>query len=162
MKSLIRNAIARLPVPDTNGLIIRGAHNPRILVVKERCSNVIQMTEQREKTLSLLIVPDFDFVVVTTRHKQWLLTMKRYTTNRPYEFFFVCKFYIFAWFILKQYQWTESLCVQTIVFVEFVYHCGHSIVPELDDATMQWGEHPGPLRMKGQTLHSGWLRFELD
>ncbi len=37
------NAVARLPVPDANGLIVRSADNPRVFGVEKRRANVIQM-----------------------------------------------------------------------------------------------------------------------
>ena len=56
------NAVARLPVPDANGLVIGAAQNPRILVMEKGGANVVQMAEQREEAPALLVVPHFDLV----------------------------------------------------------------------------------------------------
>lgn len=52
------NASARLPVPDSDGLIVRCAENPWIFVVKEGSTDVVEMAKQGENAPLLLIVPD--------------------------------------------------------------------------------------------------------
>ena len=79
------DAVSRLPVPDADGLIVRGADNPRILVVEKRGAYVVQMAEEREQALALLVVPDFDLVIVTARDEQRPLTVERDTANRTFK-----------------------------------------------------------------------------
>ena len=45
-------------------------------MVKEHCSNVIQVTMQSEETSTLLVVPNFDLVVVTPGDEQRLRGVK--------------------------------------------------------------------------------------
>lgn len=42
------NTVSALPIPYSNSLIIRRTQDPRVLVVEEGGSNVIQMTQQGE------------------------------------------------------------------------------------------------------------------
>ena len=42
-----------------------------------------QVTEEREETTTLLIVPHFDFVVVATTHKHRLRLVEVNATHRP-------------------------------------------------------------------------------
>ena len=51
------DAVARLPVPDADGLVIRRADNPRRLLVEVRCANVVQVASQGEDAASHLVVP---------------------------------------------------------------------------------------------------------
>ena len=51
------NAGAALPVPDSDCLIIRTANNPWVLIVEECRSDVVEMPQHGEETLSLLVVP---------------------------------------------------------------------------------------------------------
>ena len=57
-------ARARLPVPDANSLVVRSAHNPRVLIVKLNGADVVEVPEKSEKTAPKLVVPDLDLVVV--------------------------------------------------------------------------------------------------
>ena len=45
-----RYAGPRLPVPDANGLVIAGTHDPGVLLVELHCPDVVQVPQQREKT----------------------------------------------------------------------------------------------------------------
>jgi hypothetical protein len=71
------NTRAGLPVPNANGLVIRAADNPRILLqtirsadfsrridnlVEESCANIIQMPQESKKTTALLVVPELSRV----------------------------------------------------------------------------------------------------
>ena len=67
-----RYACPRLPVPDADGLVIAGADNPGVLIVKLYSSDVVQVAQQCEQTSPELVVPNFDLVVVSTRDKQRL------------------------------------------------------------------------------------------
>lgn len=51
------DAGAGLPVPDSDGLIVRGGQDPGIFRVEECRSNVIKMPEQGEDASLLLVVP---------------------------------------------------------------------------------------------------------
>jgi hypothetical protein len=61
-----RQASSTLPIPYSNGLIIRRRENPRVLVMELHCSDVIEMALQSEEAAFLLVIPNFDFVVVAT------------------------------------------------------------------------------------------------
>jgi hypothetical protein len=90
------NACTRLPVPNTkrrresyklphqkstavlpNSLVIRGTQDPWIFVMERGGSHVVQMAIQCENATFLLIVPDFDFEIVTTADEKRLLIVKR-------------------------------------------------------------------------------------
>lgn len=75
------NASARLPVPDTNGLIVRGTQHPRIFVMENSCANVVQVPKQREDASLLLIVPYFNLEVVATGYEKRLLVVKCDSSN---------------------------------------------------------------------------------
>ena len=49
-----------LPVPDSHGLIVTAAHNPRQLQVKLNCAHVVQMSSQGKHALFYFVVPYFD------------------------------------------------------------------------------------------------------
>lgn len=55
--------------------------------MEKRCSNIIHVTMECEQTFTLFVIPNFDFVVVTTRDEQGLVLVKVYTTYRPLMFF---------------------------------------------------------------------------
>lgn len=119
------NASARLPVPDSYGLVVGGGEDPRILGVEECRANVIQMPEKSENASLLLVVPHLEsrkvmkralnvnffiylnFEVVTTRHEERLLVVERDAAN-----------------------WA-------VVLVELFEKSADSVVPELDDAGVQ-------------------------
>lgn len=65
-------------------LIVGRRENPRMFVMKLHSANVVEMTEQREETTTLLVVPDLDLVVVTARHKQRLRRVEAHATHRAY------------------------------------------------------------------------------
>jgi hypothetical protein len=44
-------------------------------------ANVVKMAEEGEETATQLVVPNLDFIVVTSGDKQRLLSMKAYSTN---------------------------------------------------------------------------------
>lgn len=73
---------AGLPVPYAHRLIITGAHNPRVLVMELNSANVIEVSEKSKNTPVLLIVPNFDFVIVPCRKKERLMiTLKQLHCN---------------------------------------------------------------------------------
>lgn len=69
-------------------------------------SNIIQVAKQCVKTTALLVVPHFDTIIITPRHKQRLSKMK---CNSTYG---------------------------TFVLIELIHHAIHKIVPELNGAIM--------------------------
>ena len=87
-------------------------------MVKERGSDVIQMAEKGEDALLLFVVPNLDFVIITARYKEWLVLVKRNAADR------------------------------TVVLVEFLDHCGHAVVPQLNDTAVKGGKDPWSLVMK--------------
>lgn len=101
------DASTALPVPDPDSLIVRGAEDPRILVMEDRRPDVVEMPEKREYASSLLVIPDLDLVVVTAGNEQRLLIVEAYAAN-----------------------WT-------IVLVEFVQQRAHPVVPQLDNSIVQ-------------------------
>lgn len=80
-----RDTLSRLPVPNTNSLVIRSAQNPRVFVVELDWPDVIQVSRQCEQAPPLFVVPHFDFVIVTTRNKQWLCRVEVHTSHRSWE-----------------------------------------------------------------------------
>ena len=52
-------------------------------MVEEDCSDIIQMSIEREETSPGLIRPDFDLVVVPSRDKEWLCLVKINAANWP-------------------------------------------------------------------------------
>jgi len=46
-----------LPVPDPNGLVVRAAEDPRVLVVEHRCADIVEVAKQGEQAPPLLVVP---------------------------------------------------------------------------------------------------------
>jgi len=63
------NTGTRLPVPYTNCLVVGSGKDPRVLMMKSYCSDVVEMPQEGEKTSSQFVVPNFNFVVVPTRYK---------------------------------------------------------------------------------------------
>ena len=50
---------------------------------------------------------------------------------------------------------------RTVVLIEAINESAHTVVPELDDATVQTRQDPWPLSVEAQSLHSVTLRLEL-
>lgn len=75
------DASATLPVPDTDGLIVRRAEDPRIFVMEHGGPDVIQVTDKREDTPSLFVVPNFDLVIVAAGNEQRLLIVEAYAAH---------------------------------------------------------------------------------
>ena len=119
-----------MPIPDANRLIVAGRDDPRVFVVEKRRSNVIQMSQQGEQTLSVLVIPDFDLVIVATADEERLGLVEMDASDGP------------------------------VVFVELVDQRLHAVVPQLDDARVQRGQDPRPLTVEGQAFHSSRFRFE--
>jgi hypothetical protein len=63
------NAVARLPVPDADRLVVRATEDPWVFMVKVDSANIIEMACQCELAASCLVIPDLDLVVVTGRYK---------------------------------------------------------------------------------------------
>jgi hypothetical protein len=106
--------LSGLPVPDTNGLIVRCRQNPGIFVMKLHRADVVQMTHQIEQATSHGVIPNFNLVVVATRHKQWLSRMKIDATNRACVSMFTHE---------KQSASIRHACVQTASRIARGQHC---------------------------------------
>ena len=52
-----RDAVAALPVPDADGLVVGGREDPGVLVVEHRRPDVVQVAHQVEQATLLLVVP---------------------------------------------------------------------------------------------------------
>ena len=59
------DACPRLPIPDPDSLIITGADNPRVFMVKLDSSDVVQMPNKGEQASMRFVVPHLDLVVIT-------------------------------------------------------------------------------------------------
>ena len=81
-------------------------------MVEEDSAHIVQVSVQRKKTSPRLIRPDFDFVVVSPRHEQWLGFVKVDAANR------------------------------SIMLLEPINQCSHAVVPQLDRGRMQGHEDP--------------------
>jgi hypothetical protein len=73
-----------LPIPKPHRLVITARNNPRQFLVELDCSDVVEMTRERENALLGLVVPNFDFVIVTTTDEHWLRLMEVNTSDRTY------------------------------------------------------------------------------
>jgi hypothetical protein len=65
-------------------MIIRSGDNPWILVVKFDSANVVQVVAQSEYASLFFVVPDLDFVIITSRYEKRLIGMEGDTSNRSY------------------------------------------------------------------------------
>ena len=52
------DAVSRLPVPNANCLIVGTTDDPRILMMEEGGSDIIQMTEKSKNTSAQFVVPN--------------------------------------------------------------------------------------------------------
>lgn len=52
--------------------------------MKFNCANVIKMSKQCKKASAVFIIPNLYLVVVTTRNKKWLRTVKADASNRAF------------------------------------------------------------------------------
>jgi hypothetical protein len=76
-------------------------------MVKLDSSDVIQMSKKSKQTPMQLVVPDLDFVIISSRYEERLRIVKMYTANR------------------------------SIVLVEAIDESSHPEVPELDHTTVE-------------------------
>ena len=76
-----RDALARLPVPDADDLVVGGAEDPGELVVELDGADVIEMAEKGEKTTTQLVVPHLDLVIVTSRNEERLRLMETHSSH---------------------------------------------------------------------------------
>ena len=95
-------------------------------------ANIVQMSQQSEQASPELVVPHFDFVVITARHDQRLRAMEINTANR------------------------------SIMLFKFVEHGSHSIVPQLNLAVVQGRQDPGAHRVEAQALHAVAFALKLS
>ena len=80
------NTTSWLPIPNSNGLIVWGRQNPRILTMEFNGSDVVKMASEREQATFLFVIPNFDFVIVSTRNEQRLWPME---TNASYGSYYL-------------------------------------------------------------------------
>lgn len=62
-----------IEVPQSQCLIITRRQDPRILCgigVKLNCTDVIKMTQQGEKTSAQFVIPNLDFVIITSTNNK--------------------------------------------------------------------------------------------
>ena len=50
-------------------------------------TNVIQMTKESKETSSEFVIPDFDFVIVSTGTNEWFIEMKVHAADRTFVLF---------------------------------------------------------------------------
>lgn len=81
-------------------------------MVKKDSANVIKMTVQGEQATSCLVGPNFDLIVIATRHKEGLCLVEVHSSNG------------------------------SIMFFESVDKRAHSVIPELDGRRMKCNEDP--------------------
>lgn len=139
------DARPRLPVPNSDGLIVRCGDDPWVFTVEEDSPNVVQICErsmsraatgeyqatghtasQGEQAFPLLVVPDFDLVVVSTRTEDRLRGMKADSTNRSCG----C-----------QSSSTTCHAIQghTVVLIVSIHQSTHLVVPQLNCTVVQRG-----------------------
>jgi hypothetical protein len=110
----------RLPIPNPDSLIIRSRDNPGVLAMEEDSSDVVEIYQasapaslfshtgpssttvnrkthpltasQGEQAFPLLVVPNFDLVVVSSRTEYWLSRMKADTSDGTWISAGVCPF----------------------------------------------------------------------
>lgn len=75
-------ALARLPIPNPDHLVIRGRENPRSLSVELNSTDVVEMAKEGEHTASALVVPHLDLVVISTTHEQGLSVVEANASDR--------------------------------------------------------------------------------
>lgn len=98
------DAGARLPVPDADRLVVGAAQDPRVLVMELGRAHIVQVAEQGEDATTLLVIPHLDLEIVSAGNEQGLLAVEG---DAPH--------------------WS-------IVFIELLQECVHSVVPQLDHA----------------------------
>jgi len=125
------DAVARLPVPDADGLIVGGAQNPRVFVVEGHRTHVVQMGQQGEDAAALLVVPHLDLVIISAGNEKGHLLVEGHASHR------------------------------SVVLVELFEERVHPVVPQLDDATVQADQDPGAFRVEGEALHPRRLGLEV-
>lgn len=64
-----RDTLATIPVPYTDGLVVRSRADPWAFIVEVDSPNVIKVTKQCEDTSLEFVVPDFHLVIITTGNK---------------------------------------------------------------------------------------------
>lgn len=82
-----RTQRAILPVPDANGLVVRGRNDPGKLVVEEDGADIVEMAIEGEEAATSLKRPDLDLVVITTRHEEGLRLVEVDASYRTIVFF---------------------------------------------------------------------------
>ena len=81
MPSEYRYGATALPVPDSDGLIIRSGDDPRVLRVKLHRTNVVQVTQERKQASPELIAPHLNLIIITYDTKITGVSVKSSRTN---------------------------------------------------------------------------------
>lgn len=89
-------------------------------MMEERGSNIIQMSVKSKQALSLFVIPNLDFVIISARDEQGLILMKINTTNG------------------------------TLVFFEFINKSTGSVIPKIYNASVETCQYPRSLWVKSQ------------
>jgi hypothetical protein len=78
--------VTRLPIPNTNRLVVRAAENPRQIVRMEFYRpDIVQMTA--ESIQYVFKVPHFDFIIISSARKHGMSRMKVDCANGTIVFF---------------------------------------------------------------------------
>ena len=124
----------RLPVPDSYGLVIRRRDDPWVFSMKVDCPNVIKICVihiqhkplelrivrptpgESEQAFPLLVIPDFDLVIISSRAEYGLCRVETDTSYGSY---------------VKAHQRSSQSKARTptIMLVKSVYECAHLIIP---------------------------------
>jgi hypothetical protein len=102
-----------------------------MLRVELHGADVVEVAEERKEAAAQLVVPNLDLIIVAARHEERLHRVKADTAHRA------------------------------VVLVKPVQQRAHAVVPELHNAVVKRGEHPGPAGVEGQALHPVALGLEL-
>lgn len=67
-----RDTSSRLPIPNTNRLIVRCAQYPWILMMEKCCTDIVQMSKQCEYAAAFFVVPELP------NNVKWVQLIKDY------------------------------------------------------------------------------------
>ena len=130
------NRTADPEIPNSSRANPIGLGKPKYLSHVLNNSATFPVTDRRHQreteapTGNFAIETYLDLVIIAARNEQRLLIMEAYSSHG------------------------------TFVLFELFEQCAHTIVPQLDDATMQRGENPGPSRVETHPFDTGRLRLE--
>ena len=96
------DAGSTLIVPNPDCLVITAGKNPWKFVMEEDSSNIINVTCQYEVASFLLVVPDSDITIITSRDKERKMQMK---VNPSY------------WSVMFLYYWRSTSNLAIRIFI---------------------------------------------